>query len=275
MPNATIASFLRLLSAFFSRDFKTQISYRLAFALTFVGIFFRAFVFFFISRFIGDNAAESLSDYGGDYFAYVLIGLAFNLYFDVGLKAFAQALRQAQTTGTLEAMMMTPTPVSGLIIGSAVWDYTFTTLRVFVYLIIGILLGVDLTNANLLASVVGLLLSIITFASIGIITASIIMVVKRGDPVTALISNISALVGGVYYPIETLPNWLQTIAQFIPITHALRVMRLALLQGASWSELASALWSLSLFCIILFPLSLIIFRAAVDLARREGSLGQY
>lgn len=279
MKNTTtspwFALFPRLMGAFFQRDYLTQLSYRTAFALSFFGLFFRAFVFFFISRFIGDAANDGLAAYNADYFAFVLIGLALNPYFDVGLTAFARALRQAQTTGTLEAMIMTPTPVSYLVIGSAVWSYAFTTFQVFVYLILGAMLGVNFANANWLTAIVGLLLAIIAFASIGIMAASIIMVIKRGDPVTAVIANVSALVGGVYYPLETLPNWLQTIAQFVPLTHALQVLRLSLLNGATIRELRDDLLILLLFCLILLPLALFSFRYAVDKARQDGSLAQY
>jgi ABC-2 type transport system permease protein len=266
-----------LLWAFLVRDFHTQTSYRAAFVLSFVGLFFRAFIFFFISRFIGDMATQGLTEagYTGDYFAFVLIGLAFNLYVGLGLTTFADSLREAQTTGTLEAMMMTPTPVSLMVVGAAGWSYAFTTLRVLVYLGLGAILGIDLSGANWGLAAVALLLALIAFASIGIIAASVIMVIKRGDPITALVANISALVGGVYYPIEVLPGWLQTIAQFIPLTHALRLMRLTLLNGAGWAEVRGDMAALSAFCVVLLPLSLFTFRTAVNKARRDGSLAQY
>lgn len=268
-------SLFRLLAAFFSRDFHTQTSYRAAFALSFVGIFFRAAIFYFISRFIGDGVASDLANYGGNYFSFVLIGLAFNLYFGLGLTAFAGAIREAQTTGTLEAMMMTPTPVSLMVVGSAVWSYAFTTFRVIIYLLIGVALGVNLGRANWPLALVGLLLSVMAFASIGIIAASIIMVIKRGDPITTIVSHLSALVGGVYYPVETLPDWLQTTAVLLPITPALRLMRLALLNGATWASVSTELLTLLTFCLILFPLSLLTFRLAVDKARKDGSLAHY
>ena len=266
---------LNLFWAFLRRDYLTQLSYRAAFLLSFVGIVFRAITFFFIARFVGDIADPTLASYGVDYFSFVIIGLAFNLYFGLGLNAFAGALREAQTTGTLEAMMMTPTPVPVLIVGSAVWSYAFTTFRVFIYLALGLLLGVDLSRANWPLALFGLVISVIAFASIGIIAASIIMIIKRGDPVTAIIANISALVGGVYYPIEVLPDWLQTVSYLVPITYALRIMRYSLLAGATAVELAPDLLILSGFCVVLFPLSLLLFRRAVDIARRDGSLAQY
>ena len=101
------------------------------------------------------------------------------------------------------------------------------------------------------------------------------MVVKRGDPITAVFGGLANLIGGVYYPIEILPNWLQFFARLLPITYALRAMRLSLLNGAGWAELAPDLLALLLFCVLLFPLSLLIFRYAVEQARADGSLAQY
>ncbi len=272
----SLTAVTRLLRAFLVRDFFTETSYRLSFLVSIGGIFFSAFIFFFLSELVGDSAQDALAAYGGDYFAFVLIGVAFGSYFGVGLTGFARALRQAQTTGTLEAMLMTPTPVSLIIVGSAVWSYLFTTFRVLVYLSIGtLLLGVSLGGANYAAAIVTLLLSILSFASIGIITAGVIMVIKRGDPITGLLGNLANLIGGVFYPIEILPGWLQAIAKLLPITYALRAMRLSLIGGASWAELAPDLLALVIFCLLLFPLSLIIFRFAVNRARADGSLTHY
>jgi len=267
---------MQRLLAFLIRDFHTETSYRFGFLMGISGVFFRVFIFYFLAQLVNSSAAPLLSDYNGDYFAFVLIGIAFGGYFSTGLTGFADALRQAQTTGTLEAMIMTPTPVSLLIVGSAAWSYTYTTFRVLIYLLIGVLLlGLDLGQANVPAALLSLLLAIISFASIGIIAASVIMVIKRGDPITALFGNLANLIGGVYYPIEILPKWLQFFARLLPITYALRAMRLSLLNGASWAELAPDLWALLVFCVVLFPLSLLIFRFAVEQARADGSLAQY
>lgn len=267
---------MRLIAAFLVRDFYTDISYRVSFLVGIAGTVFSAFIFYFLSQLIGDRATPLLQRYQGDYFSFVIIGIAFGSYFGVGLTGFARALRQAQTTGTLESMMMTPTPVSWIIVGSAVWSYTYTTFRVLVYLLVGtLLLGMNLGDANYPAALLGLTLSIIAFASVGIVAASIIMVIKRGDPVTALFGSLANLVGGVFYPVEILPDWLRVIANALPITYALRAMRLSLLSGASWEELTPDLSVLAGFCLVLFPLSLLAFRFAVDRARADGSLTHY
>ncbi len=267
---------LRLLRAFLIRDYYTEISYRTSFLVGIGSIFFNVLVFFFLSKFINTATEPMLAETNGDYFSFVLIGVAFGSYFGVGMNSFARALRLAQTTGTLEAMMMTPTSVPAIIVGSASWSYVFTTFRVMVYLLLGtLLLGVSFAGANYLAAFVGLILAIISFASIGIISAGIIMVIKRGDAVTGLISGFANLVGGVFYPVAILPTGLQFIAKLLPITYALRLMRQALLGGATWSQLAPDFLALIIFCVVLFPISLLVFRYAVQRARVEGTLAHY
>lgn len=267
---------LRLLRAFLVRDFLTEVSYRFAFLSSLGGVFLNTLTFFFVSSLINTAASPLvLAQTQGDYFSFVLIGIAFGGYFGVGLRGFASALRNTQVTGTLEAMVMTPTPVALIILGSAMWSYAFTTFRVLLYLGLGTLLGLSFAGANYLGALASLGLAIIAFASLGIMAASVIMVIKRGDPVTGLFNGFANLIGGVYYPIEALPAWLQPISQALPITYALHAMRLALLSDASWAELAPDLLVLAGFCVILFPLSLIAFKLAVEQARQDGSLAQY
>ncbi len=267
---------MRRLFAFLGRDFRIESSYRFAFLLNFSGILLSAITFFFISELIGEAASPYLSEFNGDYFSFVIIGIAFSGYFGVGLNSFARTLREAQTTGTLEAMIMSPTSVSTIIVGSALWSYVLTTIRVFLYLLIGVaLFTLNLDQANYAAALVTLILAIVAFASIGIIAAAVIMVVKRGEPLTILFGTVANLVGGIYYPVEILPDWLQIISRLIPVTYALRAMRMTLLAGASWYVIWPDLLALVLFIVVLLPLSLFTFRYAVERARREGTLAHF
>ena len=262
--------------AFLRRDWRLQLSYRFSFLLQFFGIFFNLLVFYFLSKLVGNSAAPYLKPYGGNYFAFVLIGLAFSGYFGVGLNSFAANLREAQTTGTLEAMLMTPTRLSTVIMSSSIYDYGFVTFQVFVYLALGgLLFGVQLDKGNTPAALVVLILTIIAMTSLGIIAASFIMVLKRGDPVTLLISSLAVLLGGVYYPVQLMPQWLQQLSRLLPITYSLDAMRRALLNNASFQEIMPDIIALAIFGIVLVPVSLLIFRYAVHRAKVDGSLAHF
>ena len=266
----------RIALAFLKRDIVNELSYPVSFLLQILSIFFTVGVFYFIAQLLGSAASPYLAQYGGDYFSFVLIGIAFASYFGVGLSSFSSNLREAQTTGTLEAMLTTPTSLSAIIWASALWDYLLTTFKVLVYLAVGgLLLRVDFGNGNYLAALVVLALTVVAFSSIGIIASSFIMVLKRGDPIAWFFNSISGLLGGVYYPLNVLPAWMQWIARWLPITYALQAMRLALLQGASLKSLLPEIAILGAFSAVLLPLSLLSFHHAVRLAKVEGSLTHY
>jgi len=268
--------FWRVARAFLKRDWQATVSYRVSFVLSFFGMFISVAVFYFVAQLFGEAAAPFLAAYGGDYFAFVLIGIAFARYFGVGLSSFASSLRGAQTTGTLEAMLTTPTRLSTIILSSSLWSYAFTTVQVLGYLLVGgLFLGVNLKHGNYPAALVVLALTVLTFSSLGVLSASFIMVLKRGDPINWVINAVSTLLGGVYYPIEVLPDWLQVLSRLLPVSYALRAMRLALLQGAAWGAVLPDVLALLLFSAVLLPASLLAFRFAARQARTDGSLTHY
>jgi ABC-2 type transport system permease protein len=158
---------------------------------------------------------------------------------------------------------------------SSLWSFIFASIRVLLYLIVGILLGVNMTNANLLGALIILILTILSFSSLGILAASFIMIFKRGDPINMMFMSTSELFGGVFFPIEVLPWWLQSISHLFPMTYSLSGMRHALLQGYSLHDLLPEISTLVIFSLILLPLSLFIIRFAVKRVKEEGTLVQY
>ncbi|MDP3142570.1 MAG: ABC transporter permease, partial [Candidatus Omnitrophota bacterium] len=128
---------------------------------------------------------------------------------------------------------------------------------------------------NLPATIIVLILTIVSFSSIGLMSASFVIIFKRGDPISWLFSGVSFFLGGVYYPVTVFPQFLQVISRFIPVTYSLRALRLAVLQGHSISLLKQDILILTVFCMILVPLSMFIFRLAIKKAKKSGSLAFY
>ena len=262
--------------AFLRRDFSQAISYRLAFFMQLGGILFNVAIFYFMAQLFGSAIASQLETYGGDYFSFVLIGLAFTGFMGLSLSSFAQSVREGQMMGTLEIMLLSPTRLSAILLSSSIWSYLLTTFRVIVYLILGALVfGASLNQANYGAALLVLLLSIASFSGIGIISAAFVLLTKKGDPIAWALTGASSLLAGVYYPVAVLPDWLEPVSRILPLTYALDAMRLSMLQGNSIYELRFDILVLLAFTLVLTPLSFFIFRQALRRAKKEGSLIQY
>ena len=262
--------------AFVLRDVRIDASYKMSFVMQALGIFFTVVTFYFLARLVDGGNVAALGKFGGGYFTFVLIGIALSNYLTVATRAYADRLREAQVTGTLEMMLMTPTPVGQIIAFSSIYDFLFASVRVVLYLLVGAaFFGLDATHANWAAAAVFLGLSVLTFSSLGILSASFILVFKRGDPLTMIYGVMSYLFGGVYYPVDLLPDWLRGLSMLLPITWALDGMRMALMKGAGLAENAQKIWVLLAFSAVLWPVSIWTFSWAVRKAKSDGSLGKF
>jgi ABC-2 type transport system permease protein len=190
--------------------------------------------------------------------------------------SFGGKVRNEQMTGTLEAMLLTPTPIGTIVLGSSLWDFLLTLIKVLAYLVVGrLFFGVVIHLASVPQALLIIVLTVLAFSGIGILSAAFVLYLKRGDPITYLVASGSALVGGVFYPPEDMPAWLGGWSRFLPITYALHALRSALLKGSRLSDLWPDLRALLLFVVVLLPVGILAFRFAVRKARQEGSLVQY
>lgn len=270
-----IVHFLLKAKEFIRRDFNIAVSYRTFFIMNLMSIFISVSIFFFISKTFGSNS-PILKPYGGEYFPFIIIGIAFFNYIFTGLGAFSNAIRSEQVIGTIEAILMSPTKLSTIIILTGIWSFIYSTLIILAYFVFGmIFFNLTIDWMNFPVCLIILIPSIITFSSFGIISASFVMVFKKGDPVKWFFSMGSGFLSGTFFPIYVLPQGLQNLSKFIPTTYSLKALRLALLKNASFSNLLPEFLILVLFCAIFLPISVFIFKLAVKKVKKDGALAYY
>jgi ABC-2 type transport system permease protein len=267
---------LKKVLAFLKKDFLNESSYKLAFLFNLFAVFFSLLAYFFIDKLFGQKIVGHLQEFGVNYFSYVLLGMAFFSYIGVGMGSFAHQIRSEQIQGTLEAILLSPTGIPTILFSLAVWNFILATCDMLIYILLGIFLfKINFANVNLFSAFVILLLVITSFSGLGILSAGFILVFKRANHVSWVIANLEGLIGGVYFPITVLPAWLQHLAQFFPITYAIRAIQLAVYRGYSVIQLAKEIGFLLFFSLLLLPASLLSFKYALNKIRRQGSISQY
>ncbi len=264
-----MGSLVRTLQAFLVRDALMAVSYRLEFALQLATVFFYVSALYFLSGIIG--AHDALAPYGG-YLPFAAIGLAVASFFQAGFDSFAKAIHREQLHGTLEALLLAPLRLTTVVVACSAWRFLWTALVSSIYVLAAVLLYDLELKGNPALALLLLLLTTLAFASLGLLSASFVMIYKRGDPVGLVLGGVSTLLGGVFFPVSALPGWLQTVAWWLPITHGLDGIRSVLLLGAGAREILTSLLALSAFAAIGLPLALLCFHRAVRRARREGTL---
>ena len=260
--------------AIFRRDAIVALSYPGNFALSWFGIVIQVVVAWYISRLIEPSSKFSSTGVATSYFQYIAINTAFLRFQTAALNSFAESIRDAQTTGTLEVVLSTPTRMNTLVLSSSLWSMAYTVLQTVVYLAISVAFGLDLHHVNGLTAVAFLLLTVLSVAPLGVLAAALCMVIKKTGPVEFLSTASASLFGGVYLPLHLLPPWLQAVGWCFPITHALNGFRAAASGVPLGSVAGDAIWLL-VASAILMPLSLWLFARSVQVARVDGTLSMY
>ncbi len=267
---------LKTLQAFLLRDFYQTISYRFAFLLDIASVFFNAATFYFVAQLFDAGVSGHLASYGGQYFPFVLIGIAFSTFQTAGLTSFSQNIRSEQYMGTLESVLATPVTIPVYLAGSSLWDFLYATGEVVFYFVVGFaLFGLTLGNANFFAGAVSVLLTLTTFMGLGMVAAAFILRFKRGNPVTWVLVTASELMGGVYFPPDILPDWMKSISNWIPMTHALKALRQSLLSNAGFGDIQPHLLFLLGFSVVIWPVGIFAFKFALKRSQIDGSLSHY
>lgn len=260
--------------AIVERDFQIARSYRVAFVLDIVYGLLSLAVYFFISRTFGEVRPRNLNG-APTYFAFAAVGIAVGVVIEAASTGVARRLRDEQLTGTLEALLAQPVTPLQLCLGLIGFPFLFAIVRSVFYLAIAAAwIRLDVSHTDWIGVPAVLLASGLALAALGILAGAVVLVVKRGEFLTASTVYAIALVSGSVFPTSSLPDWLATVGRVMPLRFALDGMRSALFTGkaASWGTDVVVLLG---FGIIGIPLSVWIFALALGAARRSGSLTQY
>ena len=266
-------SLLRELWLFFLRDLCIARSYRSPVIMEIVQALFGTAMFYYVARFVDSPELRQTLPQSGGYFAFSLIGFIFLDYLNEALDTFDRSLEEARDAGTLEHLLVTQTSLPAILAGSALYPFAVTTLRIAIYIAWGALFfGFPLRSANWIAVLLVLLVSLLAFSGLGILSASYLLLFKRGNPAKWLLLGISSVVGGMLFPISILPEWLQFFARLNPITYALDAMRASLLGSIHLRDILHPVGILLIFAAVLLPLSMFAFAAALRRTKSTGTL---
>ena len=179
-----------------------------------------------------------------DTFAPVFIG--FFAYFFVFLLTGVSFLRE-RLGGTLERLLATPVTRGEIVSGYSLGFGAFASLQVAVLLAFVILqvqipsigplpafaigLGVPSAGSPLLAYAVALLLAL-GAVNLGIFLSTFARTELQVIQFIPLVIVPQGLLGGIFWPVEQLPPFLQVVARLMPVTYAIEGLRAVMIVGA-------------------------------------------
>lgn len=172
-----------------------------------------------------------------DYKWYMAPGILAILVTLIGLFLSGMSLVKEKEHGTIEQLNVTPIQKYQFIAGKLV---PFIAIALF-DLAFGLLIARLVFNLPIVGSlwlIFGFgVLYLLGILGLGLFVSTLANTQQQVMFVTFFFMMIFILMGGIFTPVESMPQWAQTIDQANPICHFMRIMRMVVLKGSGFSDL--------------------------------------
>jgi lipooligosaccharide transport system permease protein len=156
---------------------------------------------------------------------------------------------------TYDAIMATPLSVDEIIAGEIMWGATKSLMAATIMVIVLSLFGLVHYPTGLgllpLAFLGGLL-----FGAIGMLFTAFVKSIDMFNLPIFLFITPMYLFSGTFFPLENLPNWAQSVAWALPLTHLVSLARNLCLGTVSWMNILVSGGYLLTATMLLVPLAL-------------------
>jgi len=291
-PRLSKRDYIPILSVFVKRSAKQISFYKTSFVFNIVGVITGVLSYYFVKLTLNPSEIISnLAPYGGDFMAFLIVGIAFQQYIDLALHGYYEGLASAYWGSTLEQYLVSPLNPLVFSIAQVIWSFIIRSLNFLLYLIIGIaLFKVKIFPLSIIPVILIFCISTIAVSGLGLLSASTFMLMNaKGweDPIRWAITTLEGLVIGTYYTPEILPIPLQVLGLLLPQTYALDALRRLLIVGATSEKVLLAhsfipvdpiigdILVLLAISIIYVPLGYYVFNRGIRYAQKIGNLTRW
>jgi ABC-2 type transport system permease protein len=176
----------------------------------------------------------------------------------------AVAIVRERERGNLEMLITTPVRTSELMLAK-ITPYVFIgLLQVSLVLLLGRFLFQVPMAGSLLDTYIITLVFIIANLALGLVISTMVSTQFQAMQLSFFVLLPSILLSGFMFPFAGMPRPAQIIAEALPLTHFIRLIRGVMLRGASLQELSGELMVLGGFIIVLMTLAIMRFSKRLD-----------
>jgi ABC-2 type transport system permease protein len=201
---------------------------------------------------------KSIGVAGLSQFDYTFAGLLAFTIMSMSIFGLSNQLPAEKKTGALKRIKATPFRAYQLVIGMVLAYLVLTILSMAVMLVVGILVFDFNMRGNWLLLTIFALLAMVVMSSFGAAVASWAKNENQSTPLSQLIAFPMMFLSGVFFPRFLMPDWLQSITNWVPLTPVSDGVRLIVTESASLLTLLPQIGLLAAWGIVVY---LIAFRA--------------
>ena len=209
---------------------------------------------------LGYGLGNLLPDMGGtSYVVFLAAGtVCYSTMNSASFEALYSSFARMKEQRTWEAIMNTPVTLDDIVLAEILWAASKALLSGIAIVCVIWLLGLSHSPMLLLLIPLALLIGL-CFAALGMIMTAIAPAYDFFMYYFTLAVTPMMMLCGVFFPVEQMPSFLQTVAQVLPLTHAVDIAR-PLVSGLIPAQLLLHIAVLLAYMLFGFYVSLVLFR---------------
>ena len=170
------------------------------------------------------------------------------------------AISQEKEIGTMDGMMVAPVNRLSILLGKTIAQTGRGLIQGVIILALAIgIFGVVIQGSILLVFAL-LLLGVFSFVGLGIVVTSFTKDQETAQMLMMTLMFPMMFLGGVFFPIQQMPWYMQDISKALPLTYASDALRKVMVLGAGIPQISTDLIVLIAFGVVMIAIALPVFR---------------
>ncbi len=198
-----------------------------------------------------------------NYFNFLAPGLMIMIVMMAVMTGIPEAISKEKEIGTFDGMLSAPINHLSIILGKTVALSARGLIQCIIVLVFAIVLFGVTIQGNMLLALFMILLGIFSFIGLGIMAVSMAGDQGTGTMIVNLLMFPMMFLGGVMFPIQQMPWFLQGISKLIPLTYAADAMRKIMLLNANIADVSTDIIILLAFGVVTMAIALPLFRRSM------------
>jgi ABC-2 type transport system permease protein len=161
---------------------------------------------------------------GVDYITFMVSGMAAMTVFMASFLGGISVIWDKQF-GYLKETLVAPAPRWLVITGRIVGDSIVNTLQSLIIILLGFAITTRINPIGIPVALVYLFTTSIAFSSLGVIIALKLGSIEGFQMIVNLLTMPLMFMSGVFYPVNTMPDWMKVFAQFNPLSYSVHSVR--------------------------------------------------
>jgi ABC-2 type transport system permease protein len=237
-----------------------------------LAVFFSLTVFYYVSKLVNVKEFPTAQAY----FSFVTVGLLTLAVLTATLTALPLAVRQELIAGTFERFVVSPTGaaagVAAMLIFPMLSALTISSLQI---ILAALVFPLDVHWSTAALAVPVALLGALSFAPFALLMAAAVITLKQVTGAVPFVTTALAFLGGFFFPVSLLPDWIEWASEVQPFTPALDLQRHLLVDTPLHDPAWESVLKIAAFALVLLPVSGLVLGYAVRVCRRRGTLIEY